>query len=186
VDNIIAKAVRPGSALERVLERLAAGDADRYEPYPQDPNTGRPLDKTLCPDCFRLYARECKTCGGDRHRDGSRGRVCPDCAGQRVVPVAYRGARTIDLTVCPGCCEPQETPDGRLIKERGVPKYTYMRDRELGRIHEWQRDNPSMVRHVKHALVFDSASDEFRRDCAWPVADRVDQDLDLDDPSIPF
>jgi hypothetical protein len=177
---------RPGSVLERILARLAAGDFDHDEPFPQDPSTGRPIDKTLCPDCFRLYDRECRTCGGDRHRDGRRGRVCPDCAAQRMVPVAIRGSRTGDLTVCGSCCDPKEDDQGRLIKTRGVPAYTYRRDREIERIAAWQAANPGRVRQVKHALLFSEATPDFRREAPYPIADPVDADLDLDDPSLPF
>lgn len=149
---------QPGSFLEALYIRcgflpdpttgvLPGAVRWQRDPTPPDPS-GNPRDRTLCPACYRRVNPHCTTCGGERHRDGVVGYVCPDCRGARFeaqrLPDGTRGS----IVNCHGCTTGMTDDRGYLQRHGGpdgLPRYLYSRSRELARIASWRRANPQLI-----------------------------------------
>lgn len=88
---------------------------------PTDPATALPRQRSRCPNCYRLPFpdRDCRLCAGD-------GLVCPTCRGEHVLRLNVEQGNGVygeQLSVCPTCCDPLLDMSGKLLYERGWPRY---------------------------------------------------------------
>lgn len=137
---------------------------------------GRPLDRTLCPDCYRLFDPACKTCGGRKHNDQYPGRVCPRCGGGRYEATSVGGNRG-GLAPCGACTVPRVNDHGYTERTRGLARYIYSREREYTAIAAWLRAHPDRGWPVKEYLQITVDTPEaaayLRSTCPYPVDTRI-------------